>query len=157
MKFDDPDIQQFLARSMIARVATISARGTPQLMPLYFVCLDGKLYMNNAKTSPTVRNITANPRVMLLFEEERGRRHDRCLRITGAASFRQDASIMRRVSIRAALKYQFSPAALLSTLRNARKLAAMRRYRAERSSGMIEVIPEAAEFLPLPERVQPAR
>lgn len=157
MKYDDPDIQAFLADSMIARVATISARGTPQLMPLYFVRLGGKLYMNNATTSPTVRNIMANPRVVLLFEAERGRRHDRCLRVTGAASFRQDASIMRRASIRAALKYQFSPAALISTLRNARKLAAMRRYRAERSSGMIEVTPESAEFLPLPRRVQPAR
>lgn len=157
MKFDDPDVRRFLADSMIARVATISARGTPQLMPLYFVCLDGKLYMNNATTSPTVRNIIANPRVVLLFEAEGGRRHDRCLRVTGAASFRQDASIMRRVSIRAALKYQLSPAALISTVRNVRKLAAMRRYRAERSSGMIEVIPEAAKFLPLPERVQSAR
>jgi nitroimidazol reductase NimA-like FMN-containing flavoprotein (pyridoxamine 5'-phosphate oxidase superfamily) len=150
MKFDDTEVQQFLADSMVARVATISARRTPQLMPLYFVRLDDKLYMNNATTSPTVRNIAANPRVVLLFEADRGRRRDRCLRITGVATFRQDKAIARRVSLRAALKYQFSPAALLSTLRNARKLLAMKRYRAERSSGMIEVAPESAEFLPMP-------
>ena len=157
MNFDDAEVQQFLASSMIARVATISARGTPQLMPLYFVRLDGKLYMNNATTSPTVRNIAANPRVVLLFEADRGRRRDRCLRIRGAATFRQDAAIMRRVSLRAALKYQFSLPALLSTLRNARKLSVMKRYRAERSSGMIEVVPESAEFLPMPGRGRLAR
>jgi nitroimidazol reductase NimA-like FMN-containing flavoprotein (pyridoxamine 5'-phosphate oxidase superfamily) len=151
MKFDDTEVRQFLDGSMIARVATISARGTPQLMPLYFVRLDDKLYMNNAPTSPTVRNIAANPRVVLLFEADCGRRRNRCLRITGVATFREDASIMRRVSVRAALKYQFSLPALFSTLRNGRKLLTMKRYRSERSSGMIEVAPESAEFLPMPD------
>lgn len=152
MKFDDAEVQQFLAGSMIARIATISGRGTPQIMPLYFVCLHGKLYLNNAKTSPTVRNIQVRPSVVLLFEADRGRRHDRCLRIRGVARFREDATLMRSVSLRAARKYYLSLSALLSTLRNARKLVAMRRYRAERASGMIEVVPETAEFLPIPGR-----
>ena len=152
MNFDYAEVQQFLAGSMIARVATISARGTPQLMPLYFVCRDGKLYLNNAKTSPTVRNIQACPRVVLLFEGDRGRHHDRCLRITGVARFREDAALTRSVALHAARKYYLSIPALLSTLRNARRLAAMRRYRAERASGMIEVVPETAEFLPVPGR-----
>jgi general stress protein 26 len=150
MNFDDAEVQQFLAGSMIARIATISARGTPQIMPLYFVCQDGKLYLNNATTSPTVRNIQVRPRVVLLFEGDRGRRRDRCLRITGVATFREDAAVMRSVSMRAARKYYLSVPAFISNLRHARTLRAMRRYRAERTSGMIEVVPETAEFLPLP-------
>ena len=152
MNFDDAEVQRFLAGSMIARIATISARGTPQIMPLYFVCLDGKLYLNNATTSPTVRNIRVRPNVVLLFEADRGRRRDRCLRIAGEASFREDASLARRVSLRAARKYYLSLPGLISTLRNIRKLPAMRRYRAERASGMIEVVPRTVEFLPLLER-----
>ena len=66
MNFNDAEVQRFLAASMIVRIATISERGTPQIMPLFFVCLDGKLYMNNATTSPTVRNINVRPRVVLL-------------------------------------------------------------------------------------------
>lgn len=151
LKFD-AEVQQFLAGSMIARVATISPRGTPQIMPLYFVCFDGKLYMNNAPTSPTVRNILARPEVVLLFDADRGPRPDRCLRIVGVATFREDAAIVRGVSLRAARKYYLSVSAVLSTLRNARKLPTMRRYRAERTSGMIEVVPETAEFLLMPER-----
>jgi general stress protein 26 len=152
MKFTDTEVQRFLADSMIARVATISVRGTPQIMPLYFVCLDGKLYMNNAGTSPTVHNILARPRVVLILEADRGRPRDRCLRITGIATFRDDTTIMRGVSLRAARKYYLSVPAMLSTLRNVRKLATMRRYRAERVSGMIEVVPETAEFLLMPRR-----
>jgi uncharacterized pyridoxamine 5'-phosphate oxidase family protein len=149
MNFHDREVQQFLAGSIIARIATISPRGTPQIMPLYFVCYDGKLYMNNAETSPTVRNIQARPPVVLLFEADRGRARSRYLRIAGVASFRQDSAIMRAVSLRAALKYQFSIPGLVSTLRNARKLRVMTRYRGERSSGMIEVLPQTVEFLPL--------
>lgn len=33
-------------------------------MPLYFVTLDGRIYLNNAATSPTVRNIAAHPNVL---------------------------------------------------------------------------------------------
>lgn len=150
MNVDDAEVRRFLAGSMIARIATISGRGTPQIMPLYFVCLDGKLYLNNATTSPTVRNIAVRPNVVLLFEADRGRHHDRCLRVTGEATFREDPALTRRVSLRAARKYYLSLPGLISTLRNIRKLPAMRRYRAERASGMIEVVPRTAEFLPLP-------
>ena len=125
MNVDDAEVRRFLDGSMIARLATISARGTPQIMPLYFVCLDGKLYLNNATTSPTVRNIGVRPGVVLLFEADRGRCHDCCLRVTGEASFREDAALMRRVSLCAARKYYFCLPALLSTLRNARKVAVM--------------------------------
>lgn len=150
MTFDDAEVGRFLARSMIARIATVSARGTPQIMPLYFVVLDGKLYMNNATTSPTVRNIQARPHVVLLFEGDRAQIRDHCLRITGTAAFREDPTIMRGVSLRAVWKYNLTLPALLSTLRNARKLPTMRRYRRERASGMIEVTPESAEFLRMP-------
>jgi general stress protein 26 len=154
MKFDEPAVRQFLARSMIARIATVSARGTPQIMPLWFAEIDGRLYMTNARTSPTVRNIAVRSNVVVIFESDRGSSHDRYLRLTGPAQFRQDPAIVQRVALRTTRKHYLSLPAILSTVWHIRRLPSLRRYYAERmsGSGVIEVEPHTLEFPPMPMR-----
>ena len=73
MKPEAPEVVAFIDRAMVARIATRSARGTPQIMPLWFVRAKGKLLMTNNETSPTVRNIAADPRVVVVVEADRGK------------------------------------------------------------------------------------
>jgi general stress protein 26 len=138
---------------MIARIATISAKGTPQLMPLFFVVRDGLIYMNNAATSPTVRNIASNPDVVLLFDADRGSQQGMCLRVTGRARFVAGGALLHKMWLPAAVKHYVSLDGALNVLRNISRLAAIRRYRAERSgsSGVIEVTPSDAEFITHPD------
>jgi general stress protein 26 len=153
MDYADPQVQAFVARSMIARIATVSAKGTPQLMPLFFVARGGLIYMNNAATSPTVRNIASNPDVVLLFDADRGRRRGSCLRVTGTARFVEGDALLRQMWLPGAVKYYLSLDAARDALRHISHLPAMRRYRGERrsASGVIEVTPLDAEFIAHPE------
>lgn len=150
MSPEAPEVVAFLNRAMIARIATRSARGTPQIMPLWFVRAGGKLLMTNGETSPTVRNIAADPRVVLMFDA--GQSDDgRCLRIAGTARFRSERSALTRTVRRELLKYHLAPAALLSDARHPGRIPSMLRYYLERrDGGVIEVSPSDAQFLPLP-------
>lgn len=148
---DDPDVTRFLAGSMVVRVATLSAKGHPHLMPVWFILYGGRFYMTNAHRSPTVRNIAAHPSVVLLFHGERtGDR--RVLRVHGIATFRKEAGLKRKIVGQMIPKYYVAPGALRHMLRHLRKLPLMARYYMERNepAGLIEVVPERAEFLGAP-------
>jgi general stress protein 26 len=149
MKPEAPEVVAFMDRAMVARIASRSARGTPQIMPLWFVRAGGKLLMTNGETSPTVRNIAADPRVVVMLDA--GQDNDRCLRLAGTARFRSERSMLARTVLRELLKYHLAPAALWSAARHPRQIASMLRYYIERrDGGVIEVWPSDAEFLALP-------
>lgn len=136
----DPRVRHALRRAMIARIATVSASGGPLIMPLYFVVLDGRIYMNNAATSPAVRNIAAHPHVLVLLE---GRDGD-VVRVRGTARYLRDAATMRRVTRASLPKYVLRPRALWFWLRNLPRMSTRSQYTRERpDTGMIEVIPES--------------
>ncbi len=147
---DVPEVVAFMNRAMVARIATRSARGTPQIMPLWFVRAGGKLLMTNNETSPTVKNIEADPRVVVMIDA--GSRGDgRCLRLTGTARFRRERSVLARTVLRDLVKYHFAPAALWSAARHPGQVPSMLRYYFERTDGgVIEVSPSHAEFVELP-------
>ena len=136
----DPRVRYVLRKAMIARVVTVSPSGRPMIMPLWFVVLNGRIYMNNAATSPTVRNIEADPHVLLMFEGVDGE----VVRMRGTARYVRGAAMLRRV-VRASLpKYYLSPHAVRLTLRDLPRVPTMLRYYRERTdAGMIEVTPES--------------
>ena len=63
----DRRVREALRRAMIGRIATVTPGGWPLIMPLYFVVLDGRIYMNNAATSPTVKNIERHGRALVVL------------------------------------------------------------------------------------------
>ena len=137
---DDARVRNALRRAMIARIATVSASGGPLLMPLYFVMLDGRIYMNNAVTSPTVRNIAVHPHVLVLFQVRDGE----VVRVRGTARYLRDAPTMRRVTRASLSKYVLRPRALWFMLRNLSRVSTRSQYTRERTdTGMIEVTPES--------------
>jgi hypothetical protein len=156
MRFDDPEVREFLARSMIMRMASLSPKGQPLIRCLWFVCQRGRIYIFTGDINPTGRGVSVHPGVTLLFDGERGPRSSRLLRMRGRAAYRRERHIVVRVLLGLARKYFLTPAGLRNLLANARRVPLAIRFYAEpaweaRGTGLgiiMEVVPEGFEFLP---------
>ena len=142
-------VRRFLGRSMIVRIATVSPAGNPDIIPLWFVTFQGHIYMTTRSENPTVRDLMRNPEVVLLFDAERGRRRGRVLRVRGRATFRTERRICAPIYALSAIRYYLAPGGIANTIRHRRKFSVRTRYYGERAGegGVIEVVPESAEFL----------
>ncbi len=156
MRFDDPEIREFLARSMIVRMASLSPKGQPIIRCLWFVCRQGRIYTFTAETTPTGRGICVHSDVSLLFDGERGPRSSRVLRVRGRAVYRRERGLVARVLLRIARKYFLAAPGLRNLWAHAKTVPpAVRFYAERREEGrgqvvglIIEVVPESFEFLP---------
>jgi general stress protein 26 len=136
MKVDDPAVLDVLRRCMVARIATLSSNGRPSINPMYFVYLNGHIWLGTADWTLAAHNVKADPRVSVLFEVERDRADHRLLRVSGRAGVNTDREV-QRLNER------------LST--NLRLLLPMHYYHAQSAEKglpcVIDVIPEQAVFL----------
>ncbi len=159
MRFDDPEVREFLARSMILRLATLSPKGQPNIRCLWFVCQQERIYIFSGESSPTWRGISAHPDVALLFDDELGPRSNRLLRMRGRAVFRTEIAIVGRVMLGLARKYFLTRPGLRNLGAHVRTVPAAVRFYAEgsakarkeigrRPAVILEVLPESFEFLP---------
>lgn len=151
MGANDPAVRSVLRRAMVARIATLSRSGRPNINPLYFVVCHDRIWLGTASWTLAARNVQADPRVSLLLDVEQGRMPGRVLRLSGHASVRTNPEVMRPFVLRAARKYYGTPGGLRHMLAHLRQVPAMRAYHAQgREKGqpcVIEVIAERAEFL----------
>ncbi len=149
---NEPAVRRFLDRSTIVRIATLSPAGNPDIIPLWFVTLRGRIYMTTRSENPTVRDLMRNPEVVLLFDAERSRRRGRVLRVRGRATFRTERSVLVPIFALSALRYYLAPGGIANTFRYRHKFGVRTHYYTERAGegGVIEVIPEAAAFLAAP-------
>jgi PPOX class probable F420-dependent enzyme len=63
------ELNAFLARPIIARIATVRANGSPQLAPMWFLYEDGIMYMSTRTYAAKVKHIQKNPRVAVVVDE----------------------------------------------------------------------------------------
>ena len=155
MTFDDPEVREFLAHSMVLRLASLSPKGQPLVRCLWFVCQHGRMFMFTASVTPTGRSISVHPDVTMLFDGERGLGSGRLLRVRGRAVYRRERGIVARVLLGLARKYFLTPPGLRNMLAHARRVPAAIRFYAgpgweERGKGLgliMEVLPEGFEFL----------
>src|SRR5579859_4103932 len=124
MAVDDPAVSDFIRRSMVARIATLSRSGRPSITPLYFVYMNGRVCLGTAVWTLAAREAKTNPRVSVLLQNEQNPDDGRTLRITGRATVRTDAHLMRSSALRMALKYILTPGALRNRLSNLHLLRA---------------------------------
>lgn len=150
MKADDP-ARDVVQQSMVARIATLSRNGRPSITPLYFVSVNGHIWLGTVDWTIAVRNIRADPRVELLFEKERDRGDSRVLRISGQANVRSERAVQRSYVRRVALKYVLTPGGIRNMLTHIRQLPLRRNYHAQSAakgrSCVIDVTPEQTELL----------
>ncbi len=151
MSTNDPAVRTLLRRAKVARIATLSRSGRPSITPLYFVVVQGQIWLGTPEWTLAVREIKADPRVSLLFEVEQNPQDRRVLRITGRAQIRTDASAQRAYNLRVAFKYLLTFGQIRNTFAHRRLLPLRRRYRAQSQTKgqacVIEVAPEQVELL----------
>ncbi|MBI5568284.1 MAG: pyridoxamine 5'-phosphate oxidase family protein, partial [Chloroflexi bacterium] len=73
MQVDDPAVLDVIRRCLVARIATLSGNGRPSINPLYFVTVNGHVWLGTADWTLAARNVNANPRMSVLFNVERDR------------------------------------------------------------------------------------
>jgi len=95
VRFDDPEVREVLAHSMILRLAALSPKGQPNIRCLWFVCRQGRIYIFTADITPIGRGISEHPEVALLFDGERGPQSSRILLVRGRAIFRRRVASWR--------------------------------------------------------------
>ena len=89
----DEEVAAFLAGQRKVHVATINRDGSPHLMPMYFVLVDGAVAFWTYTKSQKIRNLQRDPRITVMAEtgeayfDLRGRAE---LRMTAAAHFMVD-------------------------------------------------------------------
>jgi len=151
MRIDDPVVLEILRRSMVARIATLSRSGRPSVNPLYFISLNGKIWLGTPEWTLAARNVKADPRVSVLFNVDRDPGDRRVLRIGGQARVRADIETQRVYNPRVARKYILTPAGIYNWLSHPRQLWLRRYYTAQSAqkglAGVIEVTPELIELL----------
>ena len=151
MTDDDLVVLDILRRSMVARIATLSRIGRPSVNPLYFIFLNGKIWLGTPEWTLAARNVKADPRVSVLFNVERNPGDRRVLRISGQARVRTDTEALRSYNPRVARKYVLTPAGIYNWLTHPRQLWLRRYYTAQSGkkgrASVIEVTPELIELL----------
>ena len=146
-----PVVGDFLRGSMVALVATVSARGRPFVTPLWFVVDGGILYLTTGTATWAARNVARQPEVALLLTGERLTRPGEALRLHGKATI-QAGLPPWRVLLRIAAKYYAAPAALAVELSNATKWGLRARYYAQvkGGAGYLRVVPTEGDLLRRP-------
>jgi hypothetical protein len=147
---DDSIVQHFLANSMVARVATLSAKGVPALTPLWFVLERGRLVATTGAATLAARNAATHPEVAVLLDAEAAGRSPHVLRLLGRASVHAGLPPWR-VLVRVAAKYYAGRAALRSELANAGRWRLRARYYAQSEAAWLAIEPVRAELLRRPE------
>jgi len=63
------EVDDFLASQRTARLATTGPDGTPHVVPLWYVWVDGVLYVNTTRGNRSVRNLQSNPRAAATVDD----------------------------------------------------------------------------------------
>ena len=69
LSLTDEELEEFLARQWTVRVATAAEDGTPHVIPLWFVWLDGVMYLNSTLGNVTVDNITRSGKASAVVDD----------------------------------------------------------------------------------------
>ncbi len=148
---DDPVVLDILRWSMVARIATLSRSGRPSVNPLYFIYLNGKIWLGTPAWTLAARNVKANSRVSVLFNVEQDPGDYRVLRISGQARVRTDREATRSYNPRVARKYILTRGGIYNWLTHPRQLWLRRYYTAQSAqkglASVIEVTPEQIELI----------
>jgi uncharacterized pyridoxamine 5'-phosphate oxidase family protein len=146
-----PLVVDFLRGSMVALVATVSAKGHPFMTPLWFVVDGGVLYLTTGTATWVARNVAHQPEVALLLTGERLTPSGETLRLRGTATV-QPGLPPWRVLLRIAAKYYVAPGGLTVELSNATRWGLRARYYAQvkGGAGYLRVVPTGGEIFHRP-------
>jgi PPOX class probable F420-dependent enzyme len=93
------EVSAFLEAGRRAHVATINPDGTPHLVPLSYVMLDGRLTLWTDPRSKKVANLRRDPRITCLVEEGAHFAELRAVQVHGRAELGVDHDTSLRVGL----------------------------------------------------------
>lgn len=148
---DAPPVREFLRDSLVAHVASRSAKGAPFVTPLWFTPHAGVLWVTTGFESRLARNVERQPEVTLLLWGEMRRHPGEALRVRARAS-RHPGLPPRTVLLRIAARYYLAPRALASELGNVARWPLRARYYSEVGGGPghVRLVPLNAEVVTTP-------
>ena len=79
------ELQAFLARPLIARLATVRPNHSPQIVPMWFLYEDGVMYMSTRTSAAKVKHLQKNPRVAVVVDVMEAPRKNKVVTIEGTA------------------------------------------------------------------------
>jgi PPOX class probable F420-dependent enzyme len=73
-KLTNDEVESFLQeRGHLARIATLKDDGSPSVVPVWFICEEGKIIITPRKYSAFYAHIQRDPRVAISIDEQAGR------------------------------------------------------------------------------------
>ena len=78
-------MKAFLARPLVARLATVRRNSTPQIVPMWFFYEDGVLYMSTRTSAAKLRHLRQNPHVAVVIDVMEAPLKNKAVTIEGTA------------------------------------------------------------------------
>jgi PPOX class probable F420-dependent enzyme len=98
LEMTDAEAAVFLAEQRIARVATVFADGSPHVVPVGHVLLDGQLAFLTAPETRTANNVRRDPRVSCIVDDGQSYADFRGVEVRGHGHVLEDRDSARKVA-----------------------------------------------------------
>jgi PPOX class probable F420-dependent enzyme len=99
LAMSEEEVAAFLAEQRRVQVATINPDGTPHVVPLSYVVVDGRVALWTDPRSKKVRNLRRDPRLTCVVETGAQFAEFRAVQLIGRAELADDPETSRRVGI----------------------------------------------------------
>jgi PPOX class probable F420-dependent enzyme len=94
IRMTDEEVDEFLAERRKLHVATIGRDGSPHLVPMYFLLVEGAVTFWTYARSQKVRNLERDPRVTVMAEDGEAYFDLRGVQIAGRARMTSDPGLV---------------------------------------------------------------
>jgi PPOX class probable F420-dependent enzyme len=84
------ELDEYLREQRTVRLATASADGRPHVVPLWFVWVDGTVFMNSTLGNVTIRNLRRNPTATGSIDDGDSYQELRGVLVQGTVEWAQD-------------------------------------------------------------------
>ena len=94
IRMTDDKVAAFLAERRTLHVATLNRDGSPHLVPMYFLVVDGRVAFWTYTKSQKIRNLHRDPRITVMVEDGEAYGELRGVQIAGRAELTSDPALV---------------------------------------------------------------
>jgi len=98
IRMDEGEVAAYLAGSVRARVATVGKDGTPHVVPMSYVVLDGNIAFWADNASQKMLNLQRDARVSVIVDDGMEFQELRGVQVTGTATLHDDEATNGRIA-----------------------------------------------------------
>ena len=98
VRMDDDEVAAFLAASFRARIATVNKDGSPHVVPITYVVLDGKVAFWADNVSQKMVNLQRDPRIAAVVDDGVDFQELQGVELIGTAELRGDEETNGRIA-----------------------------------------------------------